>query len=115
MDKLSKMLKIAENRHDSMGSFHNALYLGDVRIRVKILAEAGARRSSLGFRVQSLGMLDGILAKRRWHGYISKAAIVKGDAANVERWLTTFCIKLQLPCKAVARAVTAITFSPCMA
>ncbi len=42
IDKLSKMLKIAENRHDSMGSFHNALYLGDVRVRVKILAEAGA-------------------------------------------------------------------------
>ena len=41
LDKLAKMLKIAEMRHDSMGAFHNALYLGDVRERVKILADAG--------------------------------------------------------------------------
>lgn len=46
LEKLSKMLKIAEMRHDSMGAFHNALYLGDVRERVKLLAEAGMRPSS---------------------------------------------------------------------
>ena len=40
-DKLAKMLKIAEMRGDSMGRFHNALYLGDVAERVRILEEAG--------------------------------------------------------------------------
>ena len=42
LEKLAKMLKIAEMRSDSMGRFHNALYLGDVRERVRILEEAGA-------------------------------------------------------------------------
>ena len=41
LDKLAKMLKIAEMRGDIMGRFHNALYLGDVRERVRILEEAG--------------------------------------------------------------------------
>ncbi|GMH13468.1 hypothetical protein Nepgr_015309 [Nepenthes gracilis] len=41
MDKLSKMLKIAEVKNDVMGQFHNALYLGDVCERVKILENAG--------------------------------------------------------------------------
>ncbi|KAA8546020.1 hypothetical protein F0562_020529 [Nyssa sinensis] len=40
-EKLSKMLKIAEVKNDVMGQFHNALYLGDVRERVKILENAG--------------------------------------------------------------------------
>ena len=41
LDKLAKMLKIAEMRNDTMGAFHNALYLGDVKERVKLLSEAG--------------------------------------------------------------------------
>ncbi|CAN6480928.1 unnamed protein product [Victoria cruziana] len=41
MDKLSKMLRIAELKNDVMGQFHNALYLGDIRERVKILESAG--------------------------------------------------------------------------
>lgn len=41
VDKLGKMLKIAEMRNDVMGRFHNALYMGDVRERVKILEDAG--------------------------------------------------------------------------
>ena len=41
LEKLAKMLKIAEMRNDTMGAFHNALYLGDVRERVKLLSEAG--------------------------------------------------------------------------
>ncbi|RZC55738.1 hypothetical protein C5167_014589 [Papaver somniferum] len=41
MDKLSKMLKIAEVKNDVMGQFHNALYLGDIRERVKVLENAG--------------------------------------------------------------------------
>ena len=40
-DKLQKMLKIADMRGDIMSRFHNALYLGDVEERVKILEEAG--------------------------------------------------------------------------
>ncbi|KAM1123160.1 hypothetical protein FF1_004562 [Malus domestica] len=35
------MLKIAEVKNDVMGQFHNALYLGDIRERVKILENAG--------------------------------------------------------------------------
>ncbi|XP_031494258.1 coatomer subunit alpha-1-like [Nymphaea colorata] len=41
MDKLSKMLRIAELKNDVMGQFHNALYLGDIQERVKILESAG--------------------------------------------------------------------------
>ena len=40
-EKLAKMLKISEMRSDVMGQFHNALYLGDVRERVKILESSG--------------------------------------------------------------------------
>ncbi|KAI9180850.1 hypothetical protein LWI28_008710 [Acer negundo] len=40
-EKLAKMLKIAEVKNDVMGQFHNALYLGDVQERVKILENAG--------------------------------------------------------------------------
>ncbi|MBA0739120.1 hypothetical protein Gogos_012416, partial [Gossypium gossypioides] len=41
LEKLSKMLKIAEVKKDVMGQFHNALYLGDIQERVKILENAG--------------------------------------------------------------------------
>lgn len=41
LDKLAKMLKIAEMRSDVMGRFQNALYLGDVRERFRILQESG--------------------------------------------------------------------------
>ncbi|MQL75538.1 hypothetical protein Taro_007921 [Colocasia esculenta] len=41
MEKLSKMLRIAKIKNDVMGQFHNALYLGDVEERVKILESAG--------------------------------------------------------------------------
>ncbi|KAE8711724.1 Coatomer subunit alpha-2 [Hibiscus syriacus] len=40
LEKLSKMLKIAEVKNDVMGQFHNALYLCDIRERVKILENA---------------------------------------------------------------------------
>ena len=40
-EKLAKMLRIAEMRGDVMGRFHNALYLGDVGERVKVLKEQG--------------------------------------------------------------------------
>ena len=38
---LQKMLKIAQMRNDVMSRFHNALYLGDVEERVRILEEVG--------------------------------------------------------------------------
>ena len=37
--KLEKMLKIAELRQDMMSRFFNAMYLGDVRARVKVLLD----------------------------------------------------------------------------
>ena len=41
LEKLSKMLKIADMRGDVMSSFHNALFLGDVKERVRLLKESG--------------------------------------------------------------------------
>merc|ERR1719211_808437 len=41
LDKLKKMMKIAEIRKDTSGQFQNALYLGDVEERVKILQTCG--------------------------------------------------------------------------
>ncbi|GLJ44328.1 hypothetical protein SUGI_0928100 [Cryptomeria japonica] len=41
LEKLSKMLRIAEIKNDVMGQFHNALYLGDIQERIKILEESG--------------------------------------------------------------------------
>src|SRR3954465_5895471 len=41
VDKLSKMLHIATLRGDMMGRFHNALYLGNVPERIRVLKEAG--------------------------------------------------------------------------
>ena len=42
------MLKISEMRDDVMGSFHNALYLGDIRERISIW-RTQVRRRSPGF------------------------------------------------------------------
>ena len=41
LDKLKKMMKIAEIRKDTSGQFQNSLYLGDVEERVKILSGCG--------------------------------------------------------------------------
>jgi len=41
LEKLRKMMKIAEIRKDHSGHFQNALYLGDVAERVKILENCG--------------------------------------------------------------------------
>lgn len=40
-EKLRKMLKIAELRNDPMSRFHNAIYLGDVEERVRVLRDVG--------------------------------------------------------------------------
>merc|ERR1719500_1460941 len=41
LDKLRKMMKIAEIRKDTSGHFQNALYLGDVAERMKVLGGCG--------------------------------------------------------------------------
>jgi len=41
LDKLRKMMKIAEIRKDTSGHFQNALYLGDIGERVKVLSGCG--------------------------------------------------------------------------
>lgn len=41
VEKLRKMLKIAEMRGDAMSVIHNSLYLGDIEDRVKILESTG--------------------------------------------------------------------------
>merc|ERR1719245_492868 len=41
LEKLRKMMKIAEIRKDTSGHFQNALYLGDAKERVKILRNCG--------------------------------------------------------------------------
>jgi len=40
-EKLKKMLKISEIRQDVMSRFHNALYLGDINERIRLLEEVG--------------------------------------------------------------------------
>ena len=47
LEKLKKMMKIAEIRKDTSGHFQNALYLGDVQERVKVLNGCG--QNSLGY------------------------------------------------------------------
>jgi coatomer subunit alpha len=41
VEKLRKMLKIAEMRGDAMSRFHNALYLGDAEERMKVFESTG--------------------------------------------------------------------------
>ncbi len=41
VEKLRKMLKIAELRNDNMSRFHNSLFLGDIEERVRLLKEVG--------------------------------------------------------------------------
>lgn len=41
MEKLRKMLRIAELRNDIMGRCHNALFLGDAEARITLLREVG--------------------------------------------------------------------------
>ncbi|KAM1123162.1 hypothetical protein FF1_004564 [Malus domestica] len=57
LDKLSKLLKIAQVKNDVMGQFHNALYLGDIRERVKILENAGHLPLAYSTAVKSPSLL----------------------------------------------------------
>ncbi|KAK4793454.1 hypothetical protein SAY86_023889 [Trapa natans] len=61
MDKLTKMLKIAEVKNDIMGQFHNALYLGDVHERLKILENAG--HLSLTYLTASVHGLEDVVER----------------------------------------------------
>ena len=55
-EKLRKMMKIAEIRKDTSGHFQNALYLGDVEERVKILKVSGHCYSLCRKSVNLLGL-----------------------------------------------------------
>lgn len=46
VDKLKKMMKIAELRGDNMSRYHNALYLGDVEEEVRTMRDVGQREFS---------------------------------------------------------------------
>ncbi|KAJ3408073.1 hypothetical protein HDV05_005149 [Chytridiales sp. JEL 0842] len=41
VEKLKKMLKIAELRGDNMSRYHNALYLGDIEEQIRLMKEVG--------------------------------------------------------------------------
>ena len=56
LDKLRKMMKIAEVRKDINGQFQTALFLGDVSERVKILEQCGQR--SLAYLTARTHALD---------------------------------------------------------
>ena len=56
LDKLKKMMKIAEIRKDTSGHFQNALYLGDAKERVKILQNCG--QDSLAYLTAQTHGLD---------------------------------------------------------
>ena len=56
LEKLRKMMKIAEIRKDTSGHFQNALYLGDAKERVKILQNCG--QDSLAFLTAKTHGLD---------------------------------------------------------
>merc|ERR1719270_1224361 len=56
LDKLKKMMKIAEIRKDTSGHFQNALYLGDAKERVKILQNCG--QDSLAYLTAKTHGLD---------------------------------------------------------
>uniref|UniRef100_V9K9W5 Coatomer subunit alpha n=1 Tax=Callorhinchus milii TaxID=7868 RepID=V9K9W5_CALMI len=56
LDKLRKMMKIAEIRKDMSGHYQNALYLGDVSERVRILKNCGQK--SLAYLTSATHGLD---------------------------------------------------------
>ena len=90
---LQKMLKIAQMRNDVMSRFHNALYLGDVEERVRILEEVG--QLSLAY----------ILADS--HGLAEDAARLKQRLDSAEAPVPdTSNVQLLLPPTPISRACT---------
>ncbi|XP_014673558.1 PREDICTED: coatomer subunit alpha-like [Priapulus caudatus] len=61
LEKLRKMMKIAEIRKDTSGHFQNALFLGDTAERVKILKNCG--QNSLAY----LSCTSRLIARQRSH------------------------------------------------
>lgn len=70
LEKLSKMLKIADMRGDVMSTFHNALFLGDVRERVRVLRESG--QVALAYLTAAT------------HGLSDEAAVLESDLRDAE-------------------------------
>jgi coatomer protein complex subunit alpha (xenin) len=91
LEKLAKMLKISEMRNDVMGSFHNALYLGDIRERVRILEEAGAPT------------LSALLADIRRLLSRSRQLLIQHFCLEVVGSQQSWCriLKVGLPCRAL--------------
>ena len=58
VDKLRKMMKIAQRRNDNMSRFHNALYLGDVEERVSLLKEVGQRKCNMVMELNLVALRD---------------------------------------------------------
>jgi hypothetical protein len=58
IEKLRKMLKIAAHRQDNMSRFHNALYLGDVEERIRVLKDVGLRTYTFFFFVDRILVLE---------------------------------------------------------
>lgn len=83
LEKLAKMMKIAEMRSDVMGRFHNALYLGDVRERVRILEEAG--QFALAYATASAHALDDAVAhlEERLDGKVPDVSKLALEAATL--------------------------------
>jgi len=53
MEKLRKMMKIAELRNDNMSRFHNSLFLGDVEERIRLLKEFGQRMKKASLTIRA--------------------------------------------------------------
>ncbi|VDM67828.1 unnamed protein product, partial [Strongylus vulgaris] len=65
MEKLSKMMKIAQMRNDAHGHYQTALYLGDIEERIKVLKGVG--QTSLAYLTAAT------------HGYEEEATALKSE------------------------------------
>jgi coatomer protein complex subunit alpha (xenin) len=91
MTKLAKMLEIAKMRKDVSGQFHNALYLGNVEERVKVL--------------QSVGQIPLAYLTAATHGLTETAASIKEQLGEgTELPAITEDAKAMLPPEPVTRA-----------
>lgn len=72
LEKLRKMMKIAEVRKDSSGQFRDALFLGDVGEQIKILDHSG-QYSMAYLAAQTYGFED--IAERLSHNFQEGEAV----------------------------------------
>lgn len=82
VEKLRKMLRIAEMRRDIMGRFHNALFLGSASERVRVLEEAGQL---------ALAYLSAIS-----HGMLEEAARIKALLESTDQPIPSVLCDAQL-------------------